>query len=625
MKPFLLLGVCIVGINAYLGAWNDEDTGRLGKSLQQVLSTKKDDIASLHYAASTLKLLNVQATTASAQAACDIAKKADLKSLESLYHAAGLSSALPNCAFSSVNGVKETLNAVLKESNVTPVKLFQALKVAELLAIQVDKAAFDTALTASLKDANTPGLIAGINAANLLEKATSAKYGAKIASIISQANVVDGKFLNFDGGLATTADAIVGVQTLAAQHGKPGFNDKHLALVARYLVDSKNVNTPVTAYSYIRALDYLSKSQQVPVVVFTDSATAVDLGKNSNIKVTDVYGKPVDVTAKVTIKSYLGKVAAQGATLKKVSTGVYEVPLDQVKEASVYDVLVDLDTTNKKLVGLTGHSVRFSVVRDVTVEGLQLGILDNQDTEETGLKSIAVFSKHGSVLQADHTKRVFTKFSLKAKAGGSTVVAQQVFIVLSHSTSGAEYYYAAKSVGNSYVADIGLAKAHSEWGAQSGKYTIKVYVGDATMKNVIEWAYADLSLTLLPAPVEIVPKTQEVVYEPLPEIKHLFRQPDKRAPAFLSSLFTVACLSPLGVLFILWLRIGINFGNMPASPWVLLFHSGLAAVFGLYGVFWLQLNMFETLKYLAIIGTFTFLAGNRLLRQIADKRKVKAE
>lgn len=43
---------------------------------------------------------------------------------------------------------------------------------------------------------------------------------------------------------------------------------------------------------------------------------------------------------------------------------------------------------------------------------------------------------------------------------------------------------------------------------------------------------------------------------------------------------------------------------------------------GLMYVYWTHLNMFQTLKYLAIIGGITFLAGNRMLAQKAVKRYV---
>lgn len=48
----------------------------------------------------------------------------------------------------------------------------------------------------------------------------------------------------------------------------------------------------------------------------------------------------------------------------------------------------------------------------------------------------------------------------------------------------------------------------------------------------------------------------------------------------------------------------------------------IAAMLGLMYVYWTHLNMFQTLKYLALIGGVTFLAGNRMLAQKAVKRYV---
>lgn len=44
---------------------------------------------------------------------------------------------------------------------------------------------------------------------------------------------------------------------------------------------------------------------------------------------------------------------------------------------------------------------------------------------------------------------------------------------------------------------------------------------------------------------------------------------------------------------------------------------------GLMYVYWTHLDMFQTLKYLAVIGSLTFLAGNCMLAQKAVKRYSK--
>lgn len=44
-------------------------------------------------------------------------------------------------------------------------------------------------------------------------------------------------------------------------------------------------------------------------------------------------------------------------------------------------------------------------------------------------------------------------------------------------------------------------------------------------------------------------------------------------------------------------------------------------IFVLFGIFWLKLNMFVTLRYLLGFGIVTFLAGNKMLSQIAHRHK----
>merc|ERR1711890_176024 len=102
------------------------------------------------------------------------------------------------------------------------------------------------------------------------------------------------------------------------------------------------------------------------------------------------------------------------------------------------------------------------------------------------------------------------------------------------------------------------------------------------------------------------------------EIRHLFREPETRPATVVSNTFTLLCLSPFLVMVILWARLGANISNLTLS---LRFHLGLGSIFSLYAVFWLQLNMFETVKYLVVLGVVTFLCGNSLLSGIARKNK----
>ncbi|KAJ1347902.1 hypothetical protein KIN20_003081, partial [Parelaphostrongylus tenuis] len=238
---------------------------------------------------------------------------------------------------------------------------------------------------------------------------------------------------------------------------------------------------------------------------------------------------------------------------------------------------------------------------------------------------VAQFSKLGKVLSADYTKRLYVSFSVKRKSDGKLIKPSQAFVLFKH-TDGSEVFYTADlQSGGGYVVDVYLATGHKDFESLSGKYTASLIIGDPLIRTPLEWSFADFTLTLPNAAEEVIPKSQRIVYSALEEIRHIFRQPEKRPSAIVSDAFTIICLSPLFLLIVLWLRVGLNFGNMPLSIWTLFFHSSLGVLFTLYFVFWLQLNMFDTLKYLAFVGAFTYLSGNRVLRAIADKRKHKTE
>ncbi|KAI1299206.1 Dolichyl-diphosphooligosaccharide--protein glycosyltransferase subunit 2 [Halotydeus destructor] len=119
-------------------------------------------------------------------------------------------------------------------------------------------------------------------------------------------------------------------------------------------------------------------------------------------------------------------------------------------------------------------------------------------------------------------------------------------------------------------------------------------------------------------------ETLRAHYGPKPEIVHQFRQPDKRPPQAVSDTFTALTALPLLVLFVLWAKIGVNLNDLHVSLSALVFHSSLAAIFGLYVMFWIRLNMFTTVKCLLGISIVALISGRSLLRALNSKRKVKA-
>ncbi|CCD72083.1 Dolichyl-diphosphooligosaccharide--protein glycosyltransferase subunit 2 [Caenorhabditis elegans] len=273
------------------------------------------------------------------------------------------------------------------------------------------------------------------------------------------------------------------------------------------------------------------------------------------------------------------------------------------------------------LVLLTIASVALAAVDDVAVNNFKVGILakDQQPSDEN-LKTVALFSKLPNELKADASQRLYVSFTVAKKSDNAKVKPHQVFLRFVAQNGEDVVVVVNPDANGNYVYDNVLRTAAKSFRNLSGQFKISLLVGDVTIKNPINWQFANIDAAL-PVAYEPTPKSQQVHFEPLNEISHIFRQPEKRPSALISDLFTIICLSPLLILVVLWSQVGINFQNAPASPWVPIFHVGLIGIFGIYFMFWVQFDMFVTLKYLAVLGFLTFVAGNRVLRAISESKQ----
>jgi oligosaccharyltransferase complex subunit delta (ribophorin II) len=256
--------------------------------------------------------------------------------------------------------------------------------------------------------------------------------------------------------------------------------------------------------------------------------------------------------------------------------------------------------------------------KEILVDGIRFAIFNrdlNEPKEYTSLK-------HGDPAltkqEVDVQKKVKMQFSVKEKKTNAQTNVHQAFVVLTHADTKREIVYIAESdkISNVYTFDLDLKTRVKEFNGIGGKYAANLVLGDPQVSNPVNWHFADLVLTVpnVPSSQPNVPKSGQVNYAKLPEITYKFKEQEPRPPGIISDTFAILCAAPILVLFILWLRVGINFGNAKFSLWALGFHVGLAAIFGLYVCYWLHLNMFQTLNYLALIGLPTFVCGNRLLK-----------
>jgi len=179
----------------------------------------------------------------------------------------------------------------------------------------------------------------------------------------------------------------------------------------------------------------------------------------------------------------------------------------------------------------------------------------------------------------------------------------------------------AQVASNHYSAEIDFSKNAKNFQNIGGLYSVELLIADALIENPLTISLVDIKLNFGEEQQSVDQQNLKAnLYSKKPEIKHLFRQSEPMPPAIVSTVFAVMCLVPLVIMLFLWMRIGFNFSKFSFSLSGLIFHGTLAAIFGLYYLYWVQLDMFQTIKYLAILSGLALVFGNRLLSSLASHK-----
>ncbi|KAK2165199.1 hypothetical protein LSH36_53g01001 [Paralvinella palmiformis] len=566
--------------------------------------------------------------------ACESVKAHVQADVDSLFYATsvaeGLKPSKVTCKI-SLNDMEQTLQDGLSEGSPS-IKIYRAVAAMVNLGIKFDQQKLMTALNEALK-ADDGVLSHGYAflAASYLSGDLH-KYHDLIEDVIAQADEVDDKYLQFEGGLHTTAVVIDGAYKLATKvNAAPVFTDigDKVVKFANYFVGRKHVQSLKNAAAVLSVIKTLTTNKfHVPVAVTLVSSVSVsDKEPTVKIRISDLLGGSlgkVTVTADTARHVEDDAVIINKKQLKPAASqsSVYELDLMSVKPArGFYRIMLSLvpEAPDKHLIGTSGAEVEVKVITQVTIEQVEIGVADKEQSGPTRTTKLQYPNKAANVLEADYHQRVTMTFQIRDKAIDQPMAAHQAFIRLTNQDTKQEIFYVPEpDSSNKYRFDLDVGAKSKDFGFLTGKYTIALIVGDVVIENPLLWNVADVYLTFPEGPTQ---PSYTGRYSKKPEIEHMFAKPEQRPPTATSVIFTVLVLLPFIILFAIWAKLGANVGNFTLSPSAVGFHVGLGAIFGLYYCYWLNLSMFVTLKYLGVIGIPTFLFGNKLLSGIAAKRK----
>lgn len=585
-------------------------------------------VSHAHYV--VLGMATLGGTVPKPQDACNYLKNnMDVNDIQSIYQAASAAQVLGNCQVSLGAG-QQTLTAALSESAEIS-DLFYAVSAQTALGLPVKSADVVKTLDAGLKrDDSILSTSYALKIAAQLSKETKVdKYFEMIEDIVAQGDTIDDTYLQFDN-LQQASVFVTGAYALAAKvNKKPLISDEQAVQLANYILTRKATQTIRNAYYVVAAIKAFSENTfQVPVAFSLSGSMAISKADPFvKVGVSDLMsqslGKLNVKAASVTSEADDETLASDQAFTSTSDETLYQLDLMKLKPApGFFNIKLSATTTKpaSKLIGLSEGEVTVKVTTEVSVSNVEVLLVDREQSITAKTVKATYPGKASTTLDADFHQNVVIKFNLADKAG-ETLQAHQTFVRVSNIKTGQEVTFTADADTSDICRfTLDIAESGKEYfNQQSGKYTIDIIIGDAIIQNPFLWNVIDVNLKF-PETSQQQQADKPSQYSKKPEIDHIFRVPDKRPPIAVSTAFTALVLLPLLILFILWIKLGANIKNFSFSLSALGFHAGLGAIFGLFYCYWAYLNMFDTLKYLAMIGVVTFLCGNRLLRSIAEKK-----
>ncbi|XP_076083162.1 dolichyl-diphosphooligosaccharide--protein glycosyltransferase subunit 2-like isoform X1 [Mytilus galloprovincialis] len=584
-----------------------------------------NDVINAHYSILGLKMMNIPVPNS--QEACKkVTSLVDAKSVSSLYHASGAAKALGSCKVNAANAQTFLSESIKNTASVADI--FSAFFALKNLGLSVDNSKVSKALAEALKKDDSPLSYGYAFLVSAEIGGDVKKMFDSIEDIVAQADEVDEKYLQFEGGLYATALVIDAAYKLSETAKKaPTIPEEKVLKFANYFLSRKHVHQTRSAYHLLSVVKTLTENKyHIPVAVTLASSVAVSQSMSTvQVRVSNLMGAPLGPLTVVADSAKHLRDDAIVLSKKPFSAkdeSLYEINFMESKPAPGFYRLTISATpkkADKRFLGTSGAFVEVKVTTQVSIENVEIGIADKDQTTASRTTKLQYPKKAANTFEADSHQKIIMKFQLKDKSSSKSVSAHQTFVKLTNQNTNQEIVFVAQTESSGgYKFDLDVGANAKEFGQLSGKYGMELIVGDAVIENPFSWSLADVELNFADAPT---PKTKESQYAKKPEIKHLFREPEKRPPAVVSTVFTALVLLPLAILFICWMKIGANISNFPMSLSAVGFHVCLAGIFGLYYLYFTCLNMFDTVRYLGLLAIPTFLFGNRLLSSIAAKRK----
>lgn len=201
----------------------------------------------------------------------------------------------------------------------------------------------------------------------------------------------------------------------------------------------------------------------------------------------------------------------------------------------------------------------------------------------------------------------------------------QAFLTITNPASGLEesYPFSIKETGKAKV-DLTHNSIPSALLRSSKPLKASIVIGSFGSSTPYKADAFDLSIAVDPA-VPLPQAEEQLRYGKLPEIHHIFRADPKSPPKIITLVFAVAVLACIPALLGGWALLGANLNHLPkalndAPISHALFFGSIAAMEGVFFMYYTRWNLFQTLPVAGLVGLVTFLSGSRALTEVQERR-----
>ncbi|KAM3960906.1 oligosaccharide transferase delta subunit [Aphomia sociella] len=597
------------------------DLSRLQQILQDGIKSK--DVSSLYFAIKGLKQLK-----ASIPDVCKDIKnsKYDIKNIEQVFYLTN-AAALSNCQNILTPEVLKTPTQVLDKKDATIRELYYAVYSLKAMGKGsiYDKEDALKNLIQLLKKDDAPvnyGYVFG-----LCEHMGCGAWTVSHAEgVLLAADESDAKALHFEGGLPVTSMLLTTIANTYNKLKKPlPLTEEQRYKFAEYLLSRRSVTSSRGASLLLDAAMAIADADPTPISISVKGKRYVTADSDSiEVSITDLIGRPIRALKPEEVVAQSGTrladdvvvLSKQPLTQKPKEPTIFILNLNKIKaQYGLYKIALSA--------GGKTASVNIAVLGEIQVANVEVGVGDVDGTTSPKVTTVAYPNKLTEKLQADHLQKLSLKFSVRDK-WNKPVLVQQAFVRVGSLAGDDEAIFVAEPDNSkAYKVELNVGAIAKHLNQVTGTYSLTVYLGDSAVSNPIAWSIGEVVFNFGKDAIAVGGaggSGGRSVAGPLPEIAHAFRSAEPRPARLVSDVFACACAAPLLLLLLLWARLRLNFDNFPATPSALVFHLALGASLGLYGVLWLKLTMFDTMRYLLPLGGLTFLSGHRLLRRLVQDK-----